>query len=259
MIDPISLRTEDGVRLSAVRYRPDPGTPGVSGACFVVAHGFTGSTRRPALRAICLRLARRATVLAVDLRGHGRSGGHCTMGADEVLDVAAAVDRAYRDGHRQVMTVGFSMGGSVVLRHAALFGQVHAVASVSAPSRWYILDTVPMRRVHWLCETPLGRLVAARAFGTRIGSGWPEVPESPIELVGRIPPTPLLLVHGDRDAYFPLEHPRALAAAAGPDCDLWIERGYGHAEGAATPDLIDRIGHWLFLRGQDSRSGTIPA
>ncbi len=53
------------------------------------------------------------------------------------------------------------MGGSVALRHAALRGGVDAVVSVSALSRWFVRDTVPMRRVHWLCETALGRATAA--------------------------------------------------------------------------------------------------
>jgi pimeloyl-ACP methyl ester carboxylesterase len=269
----LRLVTEDGVRLAG-RHLPArvaaggdsagdsaSGNGGDAGGgaldlAVVVAHGFTGSWRRPAFRAICHRLSRAVGVVAVDLRGHGDSGGLSTLGAAEVLDVREAVGWARGRGYRRVATLGFSMGGSVVLRHAALYPEVDAVVSVSAPSRWYILDTAPMRRVHWLCETPLGR-ATARAMGTRIGRVWPRPPRSPVELVHRIPPTPLLVVHGDRDSYFTPEHPRALAAAAGPGCELWLEAGFGHAENAATPDLVDRVAGWLVSRVAGGRSGTI--
>jgi pimeloyl-ACP methyl ester carboxylesterase len=138
------------------------------------------------------------------------------------------------------------MGGSVVLRHAALIGGVDAVVSVSAVSRWFYRDTKPMRRVHWAIETRLGRVVARRLFGTRIAAhGWSPVPESPVEVVGRITPTPLLLVHGDKDHYFPVEHPNALFEAARDPKELWLVEGFGHAEAAATPELLDRIGRHL--------------
>jgi fermentation-respiration switch protein FrsA (DUF1100 family) len=98
--------------------------------------------------------------------------------------------------------------------------------------------------VHWLLEAPPGKL-AARALGLRLGRPWDEVPASPIELVGGIAPTPLLLVHGTEDHYFPPEHASALYRAAGPGARLWLEPGVRHAESAMTPALIDRIGDWL--------------
>lgn len=133
------------------------------------------------------------------------------------------------------------MGGSTVLRHAALLRDVDAVVSVSAPSRWYVRDTPPMRRVHWLIERRLGRAVARTVLGTRIACGWDSPPEPPVEIVGRIAPIPLLLVHGDADPYLTVEHPRALAAAARSPAELWLEPGFGHAEAAIRPDLLARL------------------
>jgi pimeloyl-ACP methyl ester carboxylesterase len=221
---------------------------------FVLCHGFTGSSRRPAVRRLAARLTRYGGVIALDFRGHGRSAGRSTVGDAEVLDVDAAVGWARAAGYTWHVSLGFSMGGSVVLRHAAGAATasglrptrpVHAVVSVSAPSRWYIRDSVPMRRVHWLLETRLGRLTAVALLHTRLQARWPVVPETPLEVMHRIPPTPLLLVHGDRDAYFPPEHAIALAAAAGPGADLWLEPGFGHAETAIAPALLDRIAGWV--------------
>jgi pimeloyl-ACP methyl ester carboxylesterase len=241
--EPLTLTTEDGERLTGVHLAgPDPGRT----LAVVVAHGFTGSLAKPGLRAVCAALARHAGVVAFDFRGHGGSTGHSTLGDLEVLDLEAAVAAARALGYHDVVTCGWSMGGSVVLRHAALVGGVDAVVSVSAVSRWFYRDTAPMRRLHWAIETRLGRLVARRLTGTRISPhGWPEVPESPVEVVGRIAPVPLLLVHGDADHYFPVEHPEALFAAAREPKELWLLEGFGHAESAATPEMLDRIGSHL--------------
>ena len=57
-------------------------------------------------------------------------------------------------------------------------------------------------------------------------------------------PVPLLLVHGDRDTYFPLEHFRTLAGAAGPAATVWVVPGTGHAESGTTGPLAERIGRW---------------
>lgn len=243
--DQLGLHTADGERLAAIHADgPDPKRP----LGIVVAHGFTLSTKHPGVRSVVAGLSRHAGVLAFDFRGHGRSSGHSTVGHREVLDLEAAVVATRRLGYTNVVTCGWSMGGSVVLRHAALHGDVDAVVSVSALSRWYYRDTKPMQRVHWAIETRLGRLVARRALRTRISpSGWPadDVPESPVEVVPRISPIPVLFVHGDRDHYFPVEHPEALYAAANEPKELWLVEGFGHAESAASPELLDRIGRHL--------------
>lgn len=69
------------------------------------------------------------------------------------------------------------------------------------------------------------------------------MPLAPVEAVPLIAPTPLLIVHGDRDPYFPIDHPRMLAAA-GP-AQLWLGEGMGHAENAADEVLLRRIAQWL--------------
>ncbi|WP_171110520.1 MULTISPECIES: alpha/beta fold hydrolase [Streptomyces] len=244
------LHTADGVRIDAV-YEPGAAvyetlTPPSGHPVFVVAHGFTGDADKPHVRRVAGAFARYGAVVTFSFRGHGASGGRSTVGDREVLDLAAAVAWARELGHARVATVGFSMGGSVVLRHAALHGrQTEAVVSVSAPARWYYRGTAPMRRVHWLVTRPEGRLLGRYGLRTRIHHrGWNPVPLSPVEAVPRIAPTPLLIVHGDRDGYFPVDHPHMLAAAAGDHGELWLEPGMGHAEHAATDELLARIGDW---------------
>ncbi|WP_392671860.1 alpha/beta hydrolase family protein [Streptomyces sp. LN785] len=269
-----TLRTDDGLTIEAV-YEPcttgsGPGAGSVDGTtAIVVAHGFTGSVDRPAVRRAARVFAQRAAVITFSFRGHGGSGGRSTVGDREVLDLAAAVAWARSLGHRRVVTVGFSMGGSVVLRHGALYtspgtapatephartvpaqrGRIEAhadaVVAVSAPARWYYRGTAPMRRLHWMVTRPAGRLVGRYGFRTRIDrNDWDPVPLSPVEAVPLIAPAPLLIVHGDQDPYFPLDHPRMLADAARGSAELWLLRGMGHAENAADASLLTRIADW---------------
>ncbi|MBB5117894.1 hydrolase [Streptomyces eurocidicus] len=261
--------TADNVRIEA-EYTPyrGPDTGAATPPAIVVAHGFTGSLDRPAVRRAARAFAQYAGVITFSFRGHGGSGGRSTLGDLEVLDLAAAVGWARALGHERVATVGFSMGASVALRHAALHRPVPAgadaptaerheehggridahadtVVSVSGPARWYYRGTAPMRRLHWAISRPSGRLLARCVLRTRVrASDWDPVPMSPTEAVPLIAPRRLLIVHGDRDSYFPLDHPRMLAAAAGPEATLWIEPGFGHAESAAGVGLLGRIGEW---------------
>jgi pimeloyl-ACP methyl ester carboxylesterase len=250
------LTTVDGVRVHAAH------TPGGDGTTAVVlAHGFTGAVERPAVRRAVKAFARHAGVVSFSFRGHGRSGGLSTVGDREVLDLAAAVAWARSLGYRRIATLGFSMGGAVVVRHAAAtHSGVSAVAAVSAPARWYYQGTVPMRRLHWMVMRPLGRLVGRYGLHTRIDPReWTEVPMPPFTAAGEMARlgVPLLVVHGDRDPYFPLDHPRSLVEAydgalsdgapgdGARSAELWIEPGFGHAENAAEPDLLDRIARRL--------------
>src|SRR5690606_18867472 len=116
---------------------------------------------------------------------------------------AAAVSWAAELGYERIATVGFSMGASVVVRHAGLREAADAdapvrlptgadapapaaVVAISGPARWYYRGTPAMRRAHWVIERPVGRLVGRFALRTRIGiGGWDPVPLAPHEVVGR--------------------------------------------------------------------------
>jgi pimeloyl-ACP methyl ester carboxylesterase len=235
-----TLVTTDGVAIDAVHLAGD------QDLAIVLAHGFTLHWQRPSVWKVATALNRAAGVITFDFRGHGRSGGTSTLGDKEIHDVEVAVGYARELGYQRVATVGFSMGASVVLRHAALIGGTDAVVSVSGPGRWYYRGTRSMRKVHWAVEHRLGRLVASTLLHTKISSGrWDPVPMPPAEAAARIAPVPLLIVHGDVDGYFPVDHAEQLYAAAREPKELWIESGFGHAESAASPALLERIGGWV--------------
>ncbi len=254
-----TLVAADGIRVAALHWAPagarlaarsgaarSGAAPSEVPTAVVLAHGFSGSSSSPGLRRVAgVLTGAGAGVVALDFRGHGRSGGVSTVGDLEVLDLDAAVRWARLLGYARVVTVGFSMGGSVVVRHAAMLRGVDAVVSVSSPARWYYRGTPAMRMLHRVVERPSGRLVARVGMRTRIvADGWDPLPAEPRALAGSIAPVPLLVVHGTHDRYFPLDHAEQLAAAAGPTAQLWVEPGFGHAENAISAELTARVWAW---------------
>jgi len=148
------------------------------------------------------------------------------------------------------------MGASVVVRHAGLHHGTDAVVSVSGPAFWFYRGTPAMRLLHRGIETRVGRALLRTAWHTRVTNvPWPQPPPlPPVAAAALIAPTPVLVVHGAADGYFPVEHASALHAAArrgadaygpGSGCtELWVEP-FGHAENAVPDEVLDRIGGWL--------------
>jgi fermentation-respiration switch protein FrsA (DUF1100 family) len=235
-----TLVTDDGVPIDAIHL------PGPRELAVIVAHGFTLSWQRPDVWRIANGFNAAAGVVTFDFRGHGRSGGLSTLGDLEVKDLDVTVAWARELGYQRIAAVGFSMGGSVVLRHAGLLGGLDAVVSVSSPGRWYYRGTERMRWLHRAVERRAGRFVTRRWLKTRVSPhGWKLIPVPPAEAAAKISPVPLLIVHGDQDLYFPPEHARQLYTAAREPKELWLLPDMGHAESACTDELVDRMARWL--------------
>ncbi|HEX9235434.1 MAG TPA: alpha/beta fold hydrolase [Actinomycetota bacterium] len=223
---PFSVRTEDGVEL--VGHRVGDGRHAL-----VFCHGFTGWHRKGRLVRFQEELSRAFTVYAFDLRGHGDSGGVSFFGAVEDLDVDAVVKRARADGFGRVVTMGGSMGGIAVIRQAALRGGIDGVVAVSTPARWSGHESEAVRKMLWLTATSRGQRLL-RAWGTRITREWQRI-EDPADVVGRISPTPLLIVHGRDDHYFDEEEAWLLYRRAQEPKRLLLSSRFGHAEDGYSP------------------------
>ncbi|MEW6580880.1 MAG: alpha/beta fold hydrolase [Chloroflexota bacterium] len=120
----VTLTTEDGVRLAAW-YAPP-----ANGAAIILIHGGGGS--REGVRDHAAMLLRHDYgVLALDLRGHGESGGRTNrLGWQGTRDVRAAA--AYLQAQPDVSAIGglgLSLGGEVLLGAAS---EVPALAAIVA-------------------------------------------------------------------------------------------------------------------------------
>jgi pimeloyl-ACP methyl ester carboxylesterase len=230
----IRASTEDGVALTGTRV-------GAGGPSLVFCHGFLGWHRKPRVVAFVEQMARRFVVYAFDFRGHGASSGLSTYGDLEYLDVDAVVRLARAERAQRIVTMGVSMGGIAVLRHAAYRGGVDAVVAVSTPSRWDGHRSRSMRRITRITTTRGGRRMA-RLAGYRLADTWSD-PEHPEDVVSRIAPIPLVLVHGADDHFFDVDGARRLYERAREPKRLMISSRFGHAEDGLNRAFADRMTH----------------
>ena len=230
--EPFEVTTGDGVALRG--HRVGEGSIGL-----VFCHGFLGWHRKPRLVRFQEELAREFSVYAFDFRGHGLSGGESSYGSREHLDVEAVVKAVRNDGFERVVTLGGSMGGIAVIRHAAEMKSVEAVVAISTPALWDGQDSDPVRRIIWFLGSPSGRRLL-RLSGVRIAPAW-EISAPPVDVVADVSPIPLLIVHGRDDHFFDEEQAWLLYRNARPPKRLLLGGPFGHAEDGYKPAFARQL------------------
>ncbi len=232
----LRLRSADGTSLAAVRI---PG-PDDAIASLVVVHGFSNWSRSREIHRFVTELSSWAHVLALDLRGHGRSGGRSTMGAKEPWDVAAAVAAAQAFApERPVVALGVSLGGVASLLAAGRGSPVAGVVSVSAPAWRDLASPSGVRLSRWL-STRRGQVLLLALSGTRVDVAAVE-PERVDAAVAAIAPRFVVIVHDPEERVFGPEHAETLFAWAGEPKALWWTPGLGHGRSMLTPELAERV------------------
>jgi pimeloyl-ACP methyl ester carboxylesterase len=233
-----AVLTKDDVQIVGTRLgRNDTERPAL-----VFVHGLMGWHAKPKFAVFAEHLTEWFTVYAFDMRGHGGSGGISDYGGAEVYDVDSVVALARREGYGTVVTAGMSQGAIAVLRHAGLLGGVDAVVGISSLAYWGWRDGAEpfaRRQLDARIGSRSGR-AALRAWGVRLPDRWDE-PESPEEVVGKIAPTPVVIIHGTDDHLFAPDHARRLYDAAAEPKRLLLGDGFGHAEDGLTPAFERRL------------------
>lgn len=236
--DDVTLGAADGTRLAAWWMdRPD------ATRVVVVAHGHRGS--KADMLGIGPGLWREGyAVMLVDFRGSGDSAdGPQSLGHYEQQDLVAAIDwvAEHRPGC-ELSLVGFSMGAATSLLVAAAD---HRVARVVADSPFADMRGVIAFAAEHLRLPPVP-LVGLVDHVTRLRYGYRFGDVAPVDVVDRIAPRPLLLVHGTDDHVIPVEHARRLAARA-PHARLWVVEGVDHcgAYFADRPGYIRTVADFL--------------
>ena len=221
--EPFEVTTEDGIRIRGSSLEGNGAT------AFLVVHGLAANSVAPGFREFAESLTRYGPVWSIDLRGHGLSEGECTLGNKEAIDVAAAVKAIHTRSELPLVLVGFSMGAGASVRAAALYEDVDGVVAISGPAEWGGWRGPGARRTSRIWRTPGGRRFMRLLTGVRIAE--PDLStESPADAARKLSSTPLLIVHGDADTFFPPEEARELFRAANEPKQLWLLEDGGHAE-----------------------------
>ena len=210
----VELITEDGVHLAAWY------TPPKKGAVILVAHGF--GDQRPEW--VYEMLARKGYgVLAWDARAHGESGGEIsTVGYLEVLDVKAALNYALAQPEvKHVGGWGGSMGAATLIRAAAQYPEIEALF---VDSSFASMEDEFDYLVPYPILNPLAKFLAE----IRTGISLDDV--SPVNVIARISPRPVYIVHSSADKVAPPDAGQVLYEAAHEPKFLWLEDGVPHQQ-----------------------------
>src|SRR3954454_3638153 len=183
----VTITGADGVRLRGWYV------PSRNGAVVVALHG-TGSNRLGIASQTRLLARHGYGVLALDLRGHGDSGGRSTsapwtMNADIGAAIRWVQGRADVD-RGKVALLGVSMGAEVAIRTAASEKAVRAVVAEGLNGG---ASDAKSAGQSWLAVAQLAALGATASLLTGQGPG------SDAKYLGRIHPRPVLLISSGTD------------------------------------------------------------
>ena len=229
----ITIESE-GLTLHGHLARP-PRPQGATGPLpgLVLCHGFPSGPQGAATAGesypeLADRLAAQAgwAVLAFNFRGTDGSEGDFSLGG-WLTDLRRATEHLLVSGEVDgVWLAGFSTGGALALCAAGEDERVRGVAAFAAPAEFG----------QW-ADDPEAFLEHARSVGVvRSDPFPPSMPDwsrelreiRPVALVSKVPPRPVLLVHGSEDDTVPVMDARALADAADGQAELRVIAGAGH-------------------------------
>ncbi len=216
------LQAADGTGLATRCWLGEDGADAV----VVIAHGLTANKDDPKVVALADELfAAGYDVVTYDSRGHGDSGGVCTLGKFEELDVAAVVDWA-RSRAGRIVLVGASMGAVGVLAYAARHPELTGVVTVSSPGEWRLPLRWRSLVTAWLARTGPGRRWAEQKMRVRIGP-W----VSPATARSHLPQVrcPVVVIHGEQDPIIPRRSSLAHRLVEDARRELVLVPTMGHA------------------------------
>jgi fermentation-respiration switch protein FrsA (DUF1100 family) len=171
-------------------------------------------------------------VLQFDWRAHGASeGNQGSLGLREPLDVLGALDSLELRGIRKVGLMGFSFGGAVALRAAALDRRPMAVACDGPFVKLsHAIGGVLSERYGGLRAAILRPVIAVALIfaGLRLRDTLRRA--EPIDAAAQVSPRPVLMIHGHDDPIVPLPDQDELFRACGDPRALWRVDGAGHRE-----------------------------
>lgn len=186
----------------------------------IQVHG-RGVTREEGLRAVPVFRAAGYTSLLISYRNDGEAprsdDGRYGLGDTEWLDVEAAIDFAVRHGAGEVVLMGWSMGGAIVLQTATRTrhrNRIRGLVLDSPVIDW--ADVVAHQGA--LARLPVGIARGAMHLMGRRWGGLFTGQAAPIDFVrldfvaraGELV-LPILLLHSDDDGFVPVTGSRALA------------------------------------------------
>jgi len=234
-VEEVAITTNDGLRLSAWLIAR-PGAPAI-----VLLHGYPAE--KADMLPLAAALARRFTVLLVDLRYFGRSEGRVTtLGFREREDLRRVVDVLAARGFDRVGVFGLSLGGAIAITAAAEEPRIGAVAAYSP-----FADLRALAHELYAWMGPLRYpFVGLMRLWSLLFLGADVTAAPPVAAAARLS-IPVYLIASRDDEQIPFRHAELLrdALAANPRAEFEFTDQGRH--GMLAPDAEQRLERF-FLR-----------
>jgi fermentation-respiration switch protein FrsA (DUF1100 family) len=236
----------DGLSLDGYAIVPDD-----PAMLVVLCHGIPGSAPRDRSDEgyagfARLLAARGFGAFWFNFRGVRGSPGEFSIGG-WMRDLEWALDAIDADaeiGGIPRAIAGSSAGGAVAVAVAARRSDVGAVATLGTPASFTYgaLMKDPLRVMQLFRNIGI---VHDPAFPPDLDAWWREFTENaPEDVIGKIAPRPVLIMHGDSDDVVPYPHAERLYIGAGEPKEL-VRIPEGAHQLRRDPRAIDALGDWL--------------
>lgn len=167
--------------------------------------------------------AQHYNVFLPDYRGYGRSEGSPSLaGVQDDINSAMGYLLQRKDiDDARIVILAQSLGGALAIynvAHSPYRGEIRALITESVFSDYagIVREKLDSFWLTWPLQWPLSLTI--------------DNDYTPLPVVNRISPIPLLIIHGDNDKIVPLSHGEALFAAAAQPKEMWVIQNGGHIE-----------------------------
>lgn len=230
----VTIPTHDGVKLHGWFLAADAPVRGT----IVQFHGNAGNVTSHFLQ-FAWAPERGYAVLCFDYRGYGLSPGvpsAAGLEADALAAIHFAQHLPQAQAGEKLVLYGQSLGGAVLL---------HALGRVADRRR--IGAVVVEGSFHSYEDAAAGVFFRHSLLFPFTGLTYATVSDryDPAPYVGRVSPTPLLVIHGTHDPVIAPAFGRALYELGREPKELWFVGGGGHIDLLRRPEMRDRLVAYL--------------
>lgn len=183
-------------------------------------------------------------VISMDFRGHCKSSGRFTFTSREYYDLNAVIEYA-RKKYKKVYVAGFSLGSATAVITQYKYRNADKLILVSPPVDFDRIENSVWKKEAYI--PTLQKFEIKTWTGILPGELWLDKIK-PIEVIGEISPTPVLMIAGIKDPTIKVWHTERLFREAKEPKKLIIFGDSIHAEDIYLKDkkrFIDTCTKWL--------------
>lgn len=209
----------------------------------IICHGFSMSKDTKIFFNLSEELFKEYDIITMDMRGHGKSGGNFSFTTKEHEDIKTVINYINKS-YKYIFLMGFSLGAASSIIEVSQNKNVNGLIEVSPPASF---NKIEYRFLNKNSISSGFKKFGSHLFKLKIGNIFRKK-ISPIDIIDKISPVPLLIIHGDKDNIIFKQHAEALYKKAKDPKQLYIFKNGLHAEdlfNSNQKEFMDLCSCWI--------------